>query len=161
MLSRRGFAGTIGLAAAAARMPPEAAYAQGGAVNVKGPMPKDMVWLNANENPAGPPASSLKVMIDTLPTAGRYHYQEFGDFYDKLAHSEDLTSNQVLVGAGSSEVLHAAVDAFTSATRPMISISPTYEGPPELVKALGRKVIYVPLTEKYGADVKKCVAEAA
>jgi histidinol-phosphate aminotransferase len=160
MLTRRHFAERIGFAAAAAGMCSEMGYAQRAAVNTKLPLPEDMVWLNANENPAGPPASSIRVMRDILPTAGRYHYQEFGAFYEQLAASEDLSADQILVGAGSSESLHAAVEAFTSPTRPMISIQPTYEGPPEVAKALGRRVIMVPVTAGYYADVHKLVAEA-
>ena len=38
-------------------------------------------------------------------------------------------------GAGSSEVLHTAVDVFTSPTRPLISVTPAYEGPIELARA--------------------------
>lgn len=159
MLTRRGFAKRAGFAASAAGMLSEMAFAQRAALNV-GDLPKDMVWLNANENPAGPPPAVLKAMVDVLPTSNRYHYQEFGSFYATLAHSEDLNPDQILVGAGSSEMLHAGVEAFTSPTRPMISMAPTYEGPPEVARALGRKVINVPVTDKYYADVKKLVAEA-
>jgi len=125
------------VAAAAARLIPEMAYAQRAAVSV-GDLPKDMVWLNANENPAGPPAVALAAMQQTLPTAGRYHYQEFRDIYNVIAKSEDLTADQIVTGCGSSEVLHTAVDVFTSATRPLISVSPAYEGPIELARVLGR-----------------------
>lgn len=156
MLNRRDFARTIGIAAAG-RMLPEMAYAQ--RALVRGNLPKDMVWLNANENPAGPPRSAIQAMVDVLPTAGRYHYQEYGDFYAAVARSEDLQPDQVLVGAGSSEVLHAAVDAFTPA-RPLIAIEPTYEGPIEVTRALGRPVVRVPLTSGYTADVKRLVQEA-
>ena len=41
-----------------------------------------MVWLNSNENPAGPPEVALAAMREVLPTSGRYHYQEFGQIYD-------------------------------------------------------------------------------
>ena len=159
MISRRGFAAQVTLGAAAARMLPEMAYAQRAAVNFAD-LPKDMIWLNANENPAGPPAASLAVMRETLPTAGRYHYQEFGEFYSALARSEDLAREQVIAGAGSSEVLHMAVDAFTSSTRPMISAQPTYEGPVELARALGRKVVLTKLRPDYSADVKALAEEA-
>ncbi len=158
MYTRRQFAAGFGMAAAAGRMLPEMAYAQ--RAMISGPLPKDMVWLNANENPEGPPRESIEAMKEALPTAGRYHYQEFGDFYTALARSEDLSREQVLVGAGSSEVLHCAVDAFTSPTQPMITISPTYEGPIGVANALGRKVISTPLTKGYYADVKRLVEEA-
>lgn len=160
MLNRREFAHRIGFTAAAAGMLTEMSFAQRAAVNLSGAQLKDMVWLNANENPAGPPASVLKAMADMLPYSNRYHYQEFSSFYTKLAHSEDLDAGQILVGAGSSEPLHAAVEAFTSPTQPMISIAPTYEGPPEVARALGRRVVTVPVTSGYYADVHKLVAEA-
>ncbi len=143
MLTRRGFAG-VGLAALAGRMMPEPAYAQRALIH--GNLPPDMVWLNANENPEGPPRSSIEAMTKVLPESGRYHYQEFGDFYAAVARSEDLAPEQILVGAGSSEVLHAAVEAFTAPARALITVSPTYEGPVELAaRGLGREVIQVRL----------------
>ena len=157
MLSRRDFARRAGVTVAVARMLPEIVYAQRAAV--RGTLAKDMVWLNANENPTGPPASSLRAMSDVMSSSGRYHYQEFREFYADLARSEDLNPDQILVGAGSSEVLHAAVDAFTT-NRPFICMHPTFEGPTELARALGRTVVRVPLAANYGADVRKMVEEA-
>jgi histidinol-phosphate aminotransferase len=158
MLTRRGFA-SVGFAALAGRMLPEAAYAQ--RALVRGNLPADMVWLNANENPDGPPRSSIDAMAKVLPEGGRYHYQEFGDFYAALARSEDLAPNQIQVGSGSSEVLHAAVDAFTSPTRPLITVAPTYEGPVDLAaRGLGREVVRITLEPPYVPDVKKLVEAA-
>jgi histidinol-phosphate aminotransferase len=159
MLTRRSFAGTLGLTAAAARLLPEMAWAQRAAVKV-GDLPKDMVWLNANENPAGPPQAALAAMQHVLPSSGRYHYQEFGDINAAVAKSEDLTPDQIVLGCGSSEVLHTAVDVFTSPARPLISVTPAYEGPIELARARGHGVVLTKLREDYTADVKK-LAEAA
>ena len=156
-MTRRGFAAT-GLAAAGSSMLTEMAYAQRAAIS--GPIPKDMVWLNANENPDGPPKAALDAMVKCLPTTGRYHYQEYREFYAAVARSEDLAGDQVLLGAGSSEVLHAAVDAFTSPTVPLIAIAPTYEGPIDVARALGHPVVRVPLTSSWTADVKKLVEAA-
>ncbi len=159
MLTRRGFAAQFGIAAAAARLLPEMAYAQRAAVNV-GDLPKDMVWLNANENPAGPPKVSLDAMHEVLPTSGRYHYQEFRDIYSTIAKSEDLQPNQIVTGCGSSEVLHTSVETFTSPTRPLISVAPAYEGPIELARTLRRPVVLTKLREDYTADVHKLAEEA-
>ena len=158
MLTRRGFAARMGGALAAGRMLPEMAYAQ--RAMIQGNLPKDMVWLNANENPLGPPKSSLTAMAEVLPLSGRYHYQEVRDFYAALARSEDLRAENILVGSGSSEMLHAAVNAFTAPDRPMVVMHPTYEGPPEVARAMHRQVIQVPLLPDYSADVHK-IAEAA
>ena len=158
MLSRRAFATRVGLAAAGIPTLHEFAFAQ--RALVKFDLGADMVWLNANENPAGPPESALRAMRDVLPLSWRYHYQEFGDFYAAVARSEDLAPENVVVGSGSSEVLHCAVDAFTSPARPMIAPDPTYEAPPELARAMGHPLIKVPLRSDYTADVKKLAAEA-
>ncbi len=158
MITRRGFAARIGAAVAAGRMLPEAAYAQ--RALIQGNLPPDMVWLNANENPLGPPKSSLAAMAGVLASSGRYHYQEMREFYGTLARSEDLQPENVMAGSGSSELLHAAIEAFTTTDRPLVIMFPTYEGPPEVARAGGRKVIPVPLKPDYSADVRK-IAEAA
>jgi histidinol-phosphate/aromatic aminotransferase/cobyric acid decarboxylase-like protein len=99
-------------------------------------------------------------MNDTLPKAWRYHYQDFRDIYAAIAKSEDLAPEQVMVGSGSTEALHIAVDTLTSPTRPLIAVSPTYEGPVELARALGHPVVLTKARPDYSADVHKLVEEA-
>jgi histidinol-phosphate aminotransferase len=159
MLTRRGFAVQLGLGAAAVGALPEMAYAQRAAVNT-GALPKDMVWLNANENPLGPPPAVLAAMREVLPTSNRYHYQEFRDIYSVIAKSEDLQPENLMVGAGSSEGLHLVVDMYTSPTRPLISVAPAYEGPIDAARTMGRPVILTKLRDDYTADVRKIAEEA-
>lgn len=158
MSTRRSFFAQMGAAAAAARLLPEAAYAQRAAV--RGVLAPDMVWLNANENPLGPPDCALDAMRAVMATSGRYHYNEFPGIYDKIAKSEGLTGEQVVVGAGSSEVLHIAVELFTSPTRPLIMANPAYEGPRDVARNLGHPVVLTKLREHYTADIGKMVEEA-
>lgn len=152
--TRRSFAAGL----TGAGMMTEALYAQRAAI--QGPIAKDMVWLNANENPDGPPAVSIEAMTKCLKSTGRYHYQEFREFYAAVAKSEDLAPEQILIGSGSSEVLHAAIDAFVTPERPLIPIVPTYEGPIDVARAKGLPITGVPLTDRYTADVKNLVATA-
>jgi len=159
MFTRRNFIAGAGAAAAATRLLPEMAWAQRAAVKTAG-LPKDMVWLNANENPAGIPEVAQAAMREVLPAAFRYHYQEFGDIYAAIAKSDELSAEQILVGAGSSEALHLVVDIYTSATRPLITVAPAYEGPIELARVLGRPVVLTKLRDDYTADVHKLAEEA-
>jgi histidinol-phosphate/aromatic aminotransferase/cobyric acid decarboxylase-like protein len=99
-------------------------------------------------------------MHEALPGAYRYHYQDFSAIYAAIAKSEDLAPEQIITGCGSTEVLHTAVDAFTSATRPLISVTPAYEGPIETARALGRNVILIKLRPDYTADVRTLAAAA-
>ena len=109
MLTRRGFAGVAGMAVTAGFS--EFAFAQ--RANVAGAAPKNTVWLNANEFPDGPPAAAVQAMSRVIGESNRYHYGEFQDFYKAVASIEKLDANQILMGAGSSEPLHDAVDVFT------------------------------------------------
>ena len=136
----------------------EAAFAQ--RAKVPGVAPAGTVWLNGNEFPEGPPKASVDAMANIIGGSNRYHYQEFPAFYAKLAANEGLSADEILVGAGSSEVLHAAVEAFTSPTLPLIIPMPTYEAAPELTRYKGNPVIETPLTSKMAPDVRRIVAEA-
>ncbi|MEK7406391.1 MAG: aminotransferase class I/II-fold pyridoxal phosphate-dependent enzyme [Acidobacteriota bacterium] len=158
MISRRRFTGKLAWLGAAASMGAERALAQRSLLERKAP--PGMVWLNANENPDGPCPAAIKAMSEALPLAWRYHYQEMPDVYAAIARNEQLEPAQVLVGAGSAEILHIAVDAFTSPTRPLITPVPTFEAPIDITAALGRKVIRVPLTKDYAADVRRLAEEA-
>jgi len=153
MLTRRGFAGVVAAAGFT-----EFAFAQ--RANIAGSAPKNTVWLNANEFPDGPPAAAITAMQRVIGETNRYHYREFDDFYKTIAASEKLDAKQVLIGAGSSEVLHAAVDVFTSPTRQFITCWPTFEAGPELAAVEGHAVVKLPLSPSYASDVKKLVAEA-
>jgi histidinol-phosphate aminotransferase len=153
MLTRRGFAGVVAAAGFS-----EFAFAQ--RANIAGAAPKETVWLNANEFPEGPPPAAIQAMQRVIGESNRYHYREFGDFYKSIASIEGLQAKQVLIGAGSSEVLHAAVDVFTSPTRPFITCWPTFEAGPELAAVEGHAVVKLPLAANYASDVKKLVAEA-
>ncbi|HWC99621.1 MAG TPA: aminotransferase class I/II-fold pyridoxal phosphate-dependent enzyme [Candidatus Sulfopaludibacter sp.] len=158
MSTRRNFFAQVGAAAVASRVLPEAAYAQRAAV--KGSLAKDMVWLNANENPAGPPQCSLDAMKAVMASSGRYHYNEFEEIAATVAQSEGLGAENVVLGCGSSEVLHTAVDLFTSPTRPLITVSPAYEGPRDAARNLGHAVVLTNLRDDYTADVRKMAEEA-
>ena len=157
MLSRRAFAGRA-FAGMIATGLTEAAFAQ--RAKLSGVAPADTVWINGNEFPEGPPQASIDAMAQVIGSSNRYHYQEFPAFYAKLAAHEGLTADHILVGAGSSEPLHAAVEAFTSSTIPLIVPMPTYEAAPELVKYKGFPVIETPLNSKMQPDVRRLAAEA-
>lgn len=135
MFTRRDFVARVGGAAAVARLLPEMALAQKVAVDAAG-LPKDVVWLNANENPAGVPEVSQAAMREVLPSAYRYQFQQFGEIEATIAKSEELSPEQIFLGAGSSEPLHGLVDIFTSPSRPLITVTPAYEGPIQVAHAL-------------------------
>jgi histidinol-phosphate aminotransferase len=120
----------------------------------------NMVWLDSNENPAGPPLSAIKAIVDGAAATARYHFDEFAAFTEAIARSESLTPQQVVFGIGSSDVIDAAICAFTSPSRPMITAASTYEIPLEFAKRRERKVVQVPLTDEWAFPVRKLAEEA-
>ena len=158
MLTRRDLGRRFGMVAAGIAIGGEAAFAQRSAV--KGKDRSQLVLLNANENPDGPPQISIDAMTKVLSRGGRYHDEDTEALTAMIAAGEHLPPEQVLAGSGSSEILHCAVDAFTSHSLPLITTLPSYELPVEIAEASGHPVIKLPLTSDYAADVRKMVAEA-
>lgn len=118
------------------------------------------VWLDANENPAGPPASAIEAMTQAVPQSWRYHFDDFGALSRAIAQSEQVSGAQVMFGVGSSEVVASAISAFSSAAKPMITASPTYDIIVQLARAMGKAVVEVPLTAQWSYPVKQLVVEA-
>jgi histidinol-phosphate aminotransferase len=118
------------------------------------------VWLDANENPAGPPASAVDAMVRGASDSWRYHFDEFDAFTRAIAQSEQVSPRHVMFGVGSSEVIASAICAFASTSKPMITATPTYDIIVALARSLGRPVIEVPLTSRWAYPVKQ-LAKAA
>jgi histidinol-phosphate aminotransferase len=153
MMSRRQF-GAVSLAGAAS----EIAFAQHAAV--QGTAPADTVWLNANENPEGPPPEAKEAISRAITEAGRYNHRAFPALHEALASLAGVATDQVMPGAGSTEVLHCVLDAFTSASKPLITAWPTWEMARDVVEAAGRRVVKVQLTKQWSADVERMAHEA-
>lgn len=158
-INRRGFARDLGTLTVLGPFMGELFLA--GRATGSTAMRSDMIWLDANENPAGPPPSALSAIINGAASTARYHFDEFAGFAEAIADSEGLASEQVLFGIGSGEIINAAICAFASASRPLITATPTYEIPIEFAKKLGKSVIQVRLTKDWEFPVKKLAEEAA
>jgi len=158
MVTRRRFVRDLGCMALAGPVLGEAALAQRA---LSSPAPSGpMVWLNANENPAGPPPGAIRAVVEGAAATGRYHFDEFTGFTRAIALSENLTDEQVMFGVGSSEIIDAAIGAFTSASRPMITATATFEIPIELARSMGKAVVQVPLAETWAFPVRRLAEEA-
>jgi histidinol-phosphate aminotransferase len=150
--NRREFGRMVALLAAGASLPfyNETALAQD--IKSLGNIPPDAVRLNTNENPMGPCPAALESIGKIVPQGGRYLFNQTFAFIEAMAAAEGLPTTHVLPGAGSSDLLHRAVLAFTSARRPLVIASPGYEAPQGAAKFVGAKVIPVALCKDYSHD---------
>src|SRR5207248_5240564 len=159
MLTRRRLIRDLSCLAVVSQVASESLLAR--RVNADIPNHSEMVWLDANENPAGPPASAIKAIVEGAAACGRYHFDEFDSLANAIAQSENMDPEQVLFGVGSTEVIDAAIHAFTSSSAPLITAAPSYDVVIDLARSLGRKVVQAPLTPAWAYDVHQLAAEAA
>jgi len=160
LLSRRRFGlSAATTAAAAALLTGESGYAKRFLAGSK--FNPAIAWLNANENPEGPPPVSIEAMKQCLHLAGRYRDDDMNALGEQIAQLERLQPAQVLLASGSSEILNCAVVAFTSERIPVITSAPVFELPVDIAKGMGRPCVQVPLRPDYSADVEALVRESS
>jgi len=147
-LSRRAFAQVLGAGAAAAALPfPRLAFA-------KSP-PVSLVRLNANENPYGPSPAALAAMRDSLSLSSRYP-DEYADWLvDDVAKLHGVSTDEVILGDGSSEILKLVAAAYTSPSRSVVIADPTFEAIGHYAKVTGAEVVKVPLDAAFAHDLGK------
>src|SRR5690349_5945440 len=73
------------------------------------------VLLNANENPYGPPPAALAALRDALTDANRYPDARDESLRKALARSHGAAPECIVLGCGSSQILHGAAAAFAPA----------------------------------------------
>ena len=117
--------------------------------------------LDSNENPYGPAPAVIDAVRAALGESNRYAYAPTAALRSALARANGgLADDQVMLGAGSAEVLRTAVLAFTSATKPLVVAVPTYESPARDAALYGHAVREVPVRDDLTVDLDR-MAEAA
>ena len=105
--------------------------------------PTGIIRIGANENPYGPGASALAAIRDSLPEANRYGFRATGDARVAIAAHFGVPPAHVALGCGSSEIIEAAVSAFTSRDSGLLTASPTFELPADRAREAGAPVVEV------------------
>ncbi len=121
-------------------------------------LPSDGVMIDANENPLGPCAAAREAIVAIAPQGGRYSDWLTDDLVKQYAELEGVKPEYLRVYAGSSEPLHHAVAAFTSAQRSYVTADPGYEAGMIASNALNVRVIKVPLAKDYSHDVRGMIS---
>jgi histidinol-phosphate aminotransferase len=159
---RRAFVKTLGLGGAgllAARRAAAAAL-----VEAPGSLPPPRpLLLHNNENPLGPgPAAldALRAALGAGEPAGRYCFRRVRDLHQAIADAFGIKPENVTTGCGSTQVLRAAVQMFTSPTRPLVAGQLTYEECAGYAELIGTPVQAIPLDRAMKLDLQ-AMAEAA
>jgi histidinol-phosphate aminotransferase len=163
-ISRRRFAHLLGAGAAFAVTKPALSLAR---QPIAAPPAAGIVRLGSNENPFGPSPKARKAMTDAFEFACRYPDDHAEQLVAMIAKQDGVAPEQVLLGAGSSEILEICAIAFTGrgAERAgtggtLVVADPTFELIARHASFHGADVVKVPLTSSYAHDLPQMAAAA-
>jgi histidinol-phosphate aminotransferase len=123
--------------------------------------PAGVIRIGANENPYGPGASALAAIRDSLPEANRYAFRAIADTSAAIAAHLSVPPAHVALGCGSSEILEAAVSAFTSPGAGILTALPTFELPADRARENGAPVVEVRVDAHGRLDLNAMLDRAA
>lgn len=108
--------------------------------------------LSSNENGWGPSERVVKAMTDALKYANRYRYPD-GGIVEAIAAHHGLKPENVMIGAGSGEILRAINDAFLMDHKKVVGVDPTYDSVYRYATNSKADAIKVPLLKDYRMDI--------
>ena len=116
---------------------------------------KGMICIGSNENPVGPGKKvldTLRGLLEGGAKPGRYSNQ-VGELTDAVCAHFKVKTENVLVSEGSTEILRAATQVFTSKTKPLVGTIPTYEECAGYAELIGNPVRGVKLSSEFKIDL--------
>ncbi|HLG04735.1 MAG TPA: aminotransferase class I/II-fold pyridoxal phosphate-dependent enzyme [Gemmatimonadales bacterium] len=156
-VSRRRFFGGVATAVGALSLKPELRlWSQGAPAQQRPRRTVDeydlMAKLGNNENPYGPPESVLKAMTDAFKYANRYGYPD-GGITEAIAKHHGVKTENVMLGAGSGEILDIACIALLQDGRKVVGVEPSYNILYQHAASLKADQIKLPLLKDYSQDI--------
>ena len=121
------------------------------------------IRISSNENPLGPGKTALDAIVRKFPEAGRYPFNSTpadSALVTAIATKFNTKPENVVLGAGSQEILRSAVRAFTSPTRALVTASPSFENCPGMAKKLEHPVTEVKVDSAMRLDLDAMAAAA-
>ena len=167
-VSRRSFVGGIAAALGALGVAPEVdLFAQArtgalpGAGRAKGMLDEydSFAHLSSNENCWGPPESVMKAMNNAWKYSNRYGYPD-GGIVQEIAKHHGVKAENILLTAGSGEVLDVVGTAFLPAGKKVLGVEPTYSTVYQHATSIKSTAIKLPLAKDYRQDIPAMIKAA-
>ena len=118
-----------------------------------------LVKLCYNENPYGPPKSVVDAMTGALKFANRYMSPN-GGILDAIAALHGVGPENILLGAGSSEILDLVGTTFLAGQKKVIGVEPTFSAVYEHATGLNASAIRLPLRADFHQDIPAMIKAA-
>src|SRR5258705_6697771 len=164
-LSRRKFVQTAGIGAGAALT--SNIWGRGRENSIWSAIEPDLqavergvICIASNENPVGPGKAvldSLRSLLEGGARPGRYSNQS-GQLTEAICAHFKVKPENVLLSEGSTEILRAATQVFTSKTKALVGTIPTYEECAGYAELIGHPVRGVKLSSEFKIDLDPFLA---
>lgn len=143
-ISRRRLTRRDALLGAAALLAPIPASIRAAAPSAPADGP-ELIRLDGNENPYGPSPAARAAILASAGEAPRYADATIAKLTSQLATHEGVAVSQIVIGAGSGELLRMAglLAMTTTPGAELVASKPTYEELPVFAQKLGLKVQWV------------------
>jgi histidinol-phosphate aminotransferase len=151
-LDRRSLAKLLGAAAGASFLPAQLRGAAALAPPSK-PAADGPTRLNANENPDGPCAASLAALSGCAGVAARYPFAKQEETQAVIARHHGVRPEQIVLGAGSSDVLRMADSAFLGPGKTIVAAEPTFEAVLQYARVTKAEPVKVAQTSDFRHDL--------
>jgi len=113
-----------------------------------------LILLYSNENPYGPSSKVSDAIKSAAMSSNRYPRLEYHTLMERIATTHQTTSDRILLGCGSTEILRTSACAFLGPGKQMIHASPTFEALENYARAIGSEAVGVPVTPAYAHDLE-------
>lgn len=115
--------------------------------------PAETIYLDQNENPYGISEKARQAIVDAIKLANRYPGDETAELRDLIAEREGVPKNQVVLGAGSTEIFSLAALLYGADGKEVLLAEPTYFGFKSYVEKVKGKLNLVPVNERWEHDL--------
>lgn len=112
--------------------------------------------LANNENPYGPSEPVMKAMTEAFKYSNRYGYPDGGILQEIAAH-HGVTPENVMLGAGSGEILQVVGTAFLEGGRKVIGVEPSYGSVYQHASGIKADAIKLPLRDDHTQDIPQMI----
>src|SRR5256885_12223779 len=118
-----------------------------------------MAHLSSNENCWGPPESVMKAMNNAWKYSNRYGYPD-GNLVGEIAKHHGVKQENILLGAGSGEILDVVGTAFLLGGKKVLGVEPTYSTVYQHATSIKTSAIKLPLNKDYTQNIGAMIKAA-
>ncbi len=108
--------------------------------------------ISFNENPYGPPESVMQAMTHAFKYANRYGYPD-GGITQEIAKLHGVKTENIMLGAGSGEILDVVGTVFCRDGRKVVGVEPSYSQVYQHATSVKGEAITLGLTSDYRQDI--------